>query len=336
MTGGAGFIGSALVKALLKRGNDVKVLVRKKSDLRNLEGLPVEMVYGDLYHLESVRNAVHGSEIVYHTASRYQFYPWWKKKIAPIYKINIQGTRNMIACAKEANVKRFIYTSSIITVGKDEQDGLSDESTPFSDLQRSSHYARTKYKAESIVLEEAKKGFPAVVVNPGMTFGEGDYKPTPSGDPILKFLNRIYPGYFHTIWSVADVDDVAEGHIAACEKGKMGERYILCNREHYSMRDIFKILEKITGIRSPFLRIPFSLLLPFVYADEWTAQWFPHKPLLALEGVRFCKFSLRCDHSKAVRELSYRTTPFEKTLEKAVKWYRDHGFVKRSSIKMSV
>ncbi len=329
VTGASGFIGSAIVRELCARKNGmVRALVRKSSPLINLKGLPVEIVYGDIYYPESLEQAMKGIDTVYHAASIYQFYPWWKRKVAPIYKVNIQGVRNMLSVAKRSEVKKFVYTSSVITVGEN-ADGLSDENTPSGKLQESSHYARTKLTAERMVLDEAKKGFPALVVNPGMVFGEGDIKPTPSGEPIVKCLNQSYPGYFHTIWSVADVRDVAKGHLSASEKGKIGERYILCNREHYSMKQIFKTLEKISKIRAPFIRFPYALLYPFVYIDELTTRWIPRKPILPVEGVRFCQFSLCCDNSKAVRELNYKTTPFEETLERAVKWFRDHGYLKR-------
>lgn len=213
VTGGAGFIGSAIVRALLRRGEEVAVLAKKTTDLHNLEGLPVKIARGDVYHLESLRDAVRGMDFVYHAASIYQFYPWWKKKIAPIYKVNIKGTLNVLTAAREANVKRIVYTSSIITIGKGDGNAPSDETTPLATGQLSSHYARTKYSAELHVLAEARKGFPAVVVNPGMVFGERDSKPTPTGEVVLNFLRRLYRGYFHTVWPVADVEGVAEAHL---------------------------------------------------------------------------------------------------------------------------
>lgn len=328
VTGGAGFVGSALVRALLKRGDEVHVLVRKKTDLSNLESLPVTIHLGDVYYPQTLRDAMQEVNVVYHTAAVYQFFPWWKRNMKAIYKINVNGTRNVIDSAKRAGVKRFVFTSSIITIGKTEKDYPSNENTPLGENQLSSHYARSKYVAERLILDEAREGFPAVVVNPGIVLGERDNKPTPSGEVIVKFLNRTYPGYFDTIWCLADVDDVAQGHIAAAENGRLGERYILCNKDHYSMKQIFQLLEKISGIRAPLIKFPYPLLLAFVYADEWMIRFIRHEPLLPSEGLKFCRSFLSCGNSKAVRELGYRTTPIEKTLEKAVKWYRDHGYVK--------
>ena len=329
VTGATGFVGSSLVRALLKRSNKVHVLIRQKGPgFPNLENLPITIHHGDIQFPESLKNAMRGIDYVYHTAAVYQFFPWWKQNVNAIYKVNIDGTRHVIQAAKRAEIKRFVFTSSIITMGK-KKDGLSNENTPLSEDQLSSHYARSKFEAERLVLDEARKGFPAVVVNPGIVLGERDNKPTPSGEVIVKFLNRTYPGYFDTIWCVADVDDVAQGHIVALEKGRVGERYILCNKEHYSMKEIFRLLEKISGVKAPFIRFPYPILLAFVYVDEWSMQLIRHQALLPSEGMKFCHSFLRCDNSKAVRELDYRTTPIEQTLEKAVRWYRDHGYVKR-------
>lgn len=328
VTGGAGFVGSALVRALLRRGDETKVLARKTTDLTNLEELPIKIQYGDVYYPTSLKEAMQGVEIVYHTASVYRFFPWWKRKALPIHKINVEGTRNVMRCAKQVGIRRFIYTSSVVTIGKRDDNGISDENTPLKEDQLSSHYVRTKHEAESSVLQEARKGFPAVVVNPGVVLGERDSKPTPSGELIVKFLNRVYPGYFDTTFCFADVDDVAQGHIAAMEKGRIGERYILCNKEHYTMKEFFKLLEKVSGVQAPFIKFPYPLLLGFAYLDEWSTQWIKHQPLLPSEGVQYCRSFLRCDNSKAVRELGYRTTPIEKTLEKAVRWYRDYGYAK--------
>jgi len=329
VTGATGFVGSALVRALLKRGEKVHVLVRQRGpEYPNLEGLSVKAHHGDVQYPESLKEAVCGMEVVYHAAAVYQFFPWWRRKVPSIDKINVEGTRNVLEAARQAEVKRVVYTSSIITIGKSKGEAHSNEDTPYQDGQFKSHYARTKCEAEKLVLGEAKNGLPAVVVNPGVVIGERDSKPTPSGEVILKFLKRIYPGYFDALWCTADVDDAAQGHIAAAEKGKTGERYILCNKEHYTLRELFKILEKISGVRSPFIKIPYPALLAFVFIDEWSGQFIRHRPLLSSKGLNFCRTLLRCDNSKAVRELGYRETPIEKTLEKAVKWYRDHGYVK--------
>jgi len=327
VTGATGFVGSALVRALLQREHEVHVLVRQRGPrFPNLENLPVQAHHGDIQFKEGLEAALQGIEIVYHAAAVYQFFPWWQKEAPAIHKINIQGTQNVLDCAKKAGVKRLVYTSSVVTIGKNKRGAYSTEETRLHLEEDASHYARTKQEAERLVLEEARKGFPAVVVNPGIVMGARDSKPTPSGEVIVKFLNGVYPGYFDTIWCVADVDDVAQGHMAAAEKGRIGERYILCDKEHYSMRDLFKILEKISGVKAPFLKLPYPVLQAFVYADEWSIQWIKHRPLMPSDGLKFCRSFLMCDNAKAVRELGYQTTPIERTLEKAVRWFREQGY----------
>lgn len=329
VTGATGFVGSALVRALLKHGEEVHILVRQKGpDYPNLEGLPLHAHHGDIQSVESLRNAMRGVDIVYHAAAVYQFYPWWRKKEPAIYKINVQGTQNILSCAEALGIKKLVYTSSIITIGKNPRNHLSNEETPFSEEQLVSHYARSKYEAEALVLAAARKGFPAVVVNPGVVVGARDHKPTPSGEIIVKFLNRRYPAYFDADWCFADVDDVAMGHILACQKGRVGERYILCNAQSSSMDEIFKWLEKISGVPRPRVKLPFPLIQAIAYADEWSAQFIKHKSLMPTEGLEFCKSGLRCDNAKAVRELGYAPTPIEVSLEKAVTWYRENGYVR--------
>ncbi|HOW59490.1 MAG TPA: NAD-dependent epimerase/dehydratase family protein [Candidatus Omnitrophota bacterium] len=331
VTGATGFVGSALVRALLKHGNEVHVLVRQRGpSFSNLEGLHVVPHFGDIQSIDSLKEAMKGIKVVYHTAAVYQFFPWWKKTELPIYKVNLEGTKNVVECAKEAGVKKMVYTSSIITIGKSPGKELSDETTPFSASQLNSHYARSKYETEQWVLEEAKKGFPVVIVNPGIVFGERDSKPTPSGEIIVKFLNRKYPGYVDFVWCTADVDDVAEGHIQAAEKGRIGERYILCNNEHYSLEELFRFLEDISGLKRPRIKFPVFIMKVFVYVDEWLARFIKRQPLMPSEGLKFCSMLLKCSNAKAVKELGYRTTSIEETLAKAVRWYRDHGYVKKT------
>ncbi len=330
VTGATGFIGSALTRKLLDRGDEVHILARQKNPpYTNLEDLPVRVHHGDIQNAVSLRGAMKGLDYVYHAAAVYQFYPWWKRKNLAIHKINIQGTRNVVEAARWENIRKIVYTSSIITIGRKTDGSFSNENTSYDPAQSNSNYARSKLEAERFVLEETKRGLPAVVVNPGITLGERDHKPTPSGEIIIKFLNRVYPCTFETTWCVAGADDVADGHIAAMEKGKIGERYILCNREHYSMAQIFRMLEKITGVRAPRFSLPLPLIRAFAYADEGSARWIKHQPLLSTEGLRFCSSRLKCNNAKAVRELGYANSPIETALEKAVQWYRDHGYVEK-------
>ncbi|OQA56393.1 MAG: 3 beta-hydroxysteroid dehydrogenase/Delta 5--_4-isomerase [Candidatus Omnitrophica bacterium ADurb.Bin277] len=327
VTGGTGFIGSALVRHLLAAGYRVRVLVRQKKDSLLLENLPVEVINGDVTNARAVDKAVEGCSVVFNLASLYAFYPFWMKHPKAIYRINVDGTVNMLEASLRHGVKKFIHTSTIAVLNRPVDGGSVDENAGF-DPRGASHYARSKYQAEREVLKYYSRGLPAVILNPAVVFGERDHKPTPSGDVIVKFLNRSYPGYFDTLWSVADADDVAKAHLAAVERGKAGERYILASGGHYTLREIFGILEKITGIKAPRLRIPYAVLFSFTYLEEAVAYFlFRTKPLIATEGVKFCKASLPCDGSKAIRDLGYAPTPFEETLATAVAWYRKNGYV---------
>ena len=332
VTGGTGFIGSTLVRHLLAAQYDVRVLVRQKKDSFLLENLAVEVVNGDVTNVRAVEKAVEGCSVVFNLASLYAFYPFWIKEPRAIYKINVAGTIHMLEASLKYGVKRFIHTSTIATLNARSGPELANENTGF-EYCGASHYARSKYLAEQEVLKYCRRGLEAVILNPAIVIGERDHKPTPSGDVIVKFLNRNYPGYFDSLWSVADADDVARAHLAAVECGQSGERYILANSKHYTLKEIFQLLEKITGLKAPRLRIPYSLLLGFTYLDEVLSHFlFRKKPLMPTEGVKFCRMSMAYDNSKAVRELGYTPTPFEETLGKAVAWYRKNAYVEPPGI----
>ncbi len=332
VTGGTGFVGSTLVRHLLAANYEVRILARHKKNRFLLEGLDVEIVDGDVTHPNAVEKAVKGCSVVFDLASVYTFYPFWEREAKGLYKINVQGTINMLNASLRNGVEKFIHTSTIATIGERPDGKPSDEETGF-DLKHASHYARSKYLAEQEVLKHCRMGLSAVILNPAIVIGERDYKPTPSGDVIVKFLNRSYPGYFDTLWTVADADDVARAHIAAIKRGRVGERYILCNKKHYSLKEIFQILEQISGIKAPRLRIPYPLLFGFVYLEEALSYFVLHKkPLMPTEGVKFCKMSIRYDDSKAVNELGYTSTPIEETLTKAVLWYRKNAYVEPRGI----
>jgi len=327
VTGGTGFVGSALVRHLLTAGYEVRVLARHKKNRFLLEGLDVEVFDGDIISPEAVDRAVKDCSIVFDAASIYAFYPFWEKDARALYKINVQGTINLLNAALKYKVERFIHTSTVAVINREPVGRPADEFTGF-DYSKGSHYARSKFLAEQEVLKFSKKGLPAIILNPAIVIGERDYKPTPSGEAIVKFLNHSYPGYFDTTWAVADVDDVARAHISAIKNGTIGERYILCNKKHYTLKEIFNFLEDISGVRAPRINIPYFLLFIFVHIDEFlSCKIFKKKPLMPTEGVKFCKNSIHYDNSKAVNELGYSPTPIKETLGKAVSWYRKNGYI---------
>lgn len=327
VSGGTGFLGSALVRHLIANHYDVRILARHKKNRFSVEGLDVEIVDGDIIYPDSVEKAMRGCSVVFDLAAIYTFYPFWEKEAKALYKVNVQGTINMLNAALKHKVDRFIHTSTIATIGRCPSGKPSDEDTEF-DFRNASHYARSKYLAEQEVMKFCKMGLPAVILNPGIVIGERDYKPTPSGEVIVKFLNRMYPAYFNTTWTIADADDVAKAHITAIKNGRIGERYILCNKTPHTLREIFMLLEKISGVSAPRIKIPYPLLYIFTHIDEFVSyRLLKKKPIMPTEGVKFCRFAAIYDNSRATKELSYMPTPIQETLLKAVRWYRMNGYV---------
>lgn len=333
VTGANGFLGSAVLRHLMGAGYSVRVLLREGSEESIIKGLNIEIVRGDILDSHVLEKAVEGCKIVLHLAFVYMFYPWWKREVKDIYKTNVEGTKNLLTVSLKHRVEKFIFTSSVASIGRRANGKPSNEETVFNLWRSASHYAKSKLLAEEEVLKFCTKGLPAVILNPAIVIGERDYKPTPSGEVIVKFLNRRYPFYFEATWSIADVDDVARAHISAIIKGQSGERYILCNKKSYTIGEIFKLLEEISGIKAPRIKIPYTLLLSFVYIEEALSYLIRKtKPLMSSEGVKFCKMSIKFDNSKAVRELDYTTTSLRNTLTKAVTWYRENGYIKNAQI----
>lgn len=309
VTGANGFLGLALVKQLVNSGYSVRGLMRNKHRDSDLRGLNIEVVKGDILNPQDLEKAMEGCKIIFHLASLYTFYPWWQRKAAMLYKTNVEGTRNLLTTALRNQAERFIFTSSIASL-----------------VPASSHYARSKAQAEEEVLKFCQKGLPALILSPAIIFGERDYKPTPSGEIILNFLKRRYPGYFDARLAVADVEDVARAHIAALENGRIGQNYILADNQAYSLKEVFRLLEEISGVKAPLKKIPYRLLLTFAYLEEIITP--NRKPLIPSEGIKFCKMLGKFDNTNAAKDLGYTATPLKQTLQRAVNWYRENGYLK--------
>lgn len=326
VTGGTGFVGSRLVRRLLDRGETVRCLVRKTSILGNLDGLPVEQVTGDLQDAESLAGAVRGCRVVYHVAADYRL---WSRDPQELYRNNVDGTRNLIAASEQAGCERIVYCSSVGALGIPGGGGSGTETTPVRLEDMIGHYKRSKFLAEQEALQAAGRGAPVVIVNPSTPVGPNDIKPTETGRIITRFLNGRMPAYLDTGLNLIDVDDVAEGHLLAGEKGRVGEKYILGNR-NMTLRQILETLSALTGKPAPRGKIPYGFALGIAHLNQFcSGTLFGREPGVPVEGVRMAGKLMYFDASKAVRELGLPQTPVEQALERAVRWFYDHGYVKK-------
>ena len=238
VTGATGFLGSALARELLKDGRTLKLLVRKNSDTRNIDDLDCEVAYGDLQDRDSLKSALTGCQTLYHTAA---YYSLWSRDKKLIYDINVQGTRNILESALEMGIEKVVYTSTVGCIGLSEDGSPANENQPMNPATLCNDYKLSKYEAEQVAHELFGRGLPVVIVNPSTPVGPRDIKPTPTGKIILDFLNRKMPAYIDTGLNLIDVADCARGHILAEEKGRLGERYILGNKNMPHKREIVSI-----------------------------------------------------------------------------------------------
>ena len=323
VTGSTGFLGSAVVRELLRDGREVKVLVRRETNTDNIDGLDVEIVYGDLRDSGSLQSALNGCSVLYHIAA---YYSLWDLDKRLIYDINVEGTRKILLAAQEKNLDCIVYTSTVGCIGLNNNSTPADENTPFDLNTLSNDYKKSKYQAEQVVLEFARNGLPVVIVNPSTPVGPRDIKPTPTGKIILDFLNREIPAYLDTGLNLIDVADCARGHILAEQKGVPGERYILGN-SNMSLFEILVTLEKITGLKAPRVKLPFWVALSAGWVCEVVSNHITKKPpAIPLAGVRMAKYFMYFDASKAVQKLGLPQNPVEKALKQAVDWFQDHNY----------
>jgi dihydroflavonol-4-reductase len=330
VTGASGFIGANLVHELVTRGHRVKALVRAESDLRGLAGAEFQRVTGDVLDRKLLENEIAGCDWCFHVAASYHL---WLRDYAPMYAANVEGTRNVLEAAGKVGCGKIIYTSTVGCIGLPKKISgkftPTDETAPVSEAQMSNHYKRSKWQAEQVALELARKSLPIVIVNPTAPVGPRDVKPTPTGQVIVDFLNRKLPAYLETGLNWVHVRDVAIGHILAAEKGRVGERYILGNSQgNWTMQEMLAVLEEITGIPAPKIKVPYWIALAAAHVDE-KISFFTNKPPKApLAGVRMAKYKMWFNPAKAIRELGLPQTPPEQALADAVKWFRANGYVK--------
>ncbi|MFY9610607.1 MAG: hopanoid-associated sugar epimerase [Blastocatellia bacterium] len=323
VTGGTGFVGSHLVRQLLHRGEQVRCLVRSTSRLDNLKDLAIEFVTGDLRNPNSLKLATKGCDVVYHCAADYRL---WCKDPSEMYASNVEGTRNVMQAAFDEGVRRVVYTSTVGCLGLNHDGTPANEDTPVTIDDMTGHYKRSKFLAEEEVRDWAKRGLPVVIVNPSTPVGELDIKPTPTGKIVVDFLRGKMFGYVDTGMNLIDVKDCAGGHLLAAEKGRIGERYILgaCN---LTLKELFDALATVTGIASPKTRVPHWVAESYARLENfWSIGVAGREPDVPLESVKLARYKMWFDSTKAVRELGLPQNPIEQALERAVVWFREHGY----------
>jgi dihydroflavonol-4-reductase len=318
VTGATGFVGSAVARRLLRDGHQVRVLARAGSDRRNLQGLAVEVVEGDLTRPASLLPACEGCDALFHVAADYRL---WAPDPDDLYRANVEGTRAILAAAKAAGVPRIVYTSSVAVLGIPKDGTPGSETTPVTVDDMIGHYKRSKFLAEEVAREFAADGLPVVIVNPSTPIGPHDIKPTPTGRVVRDAMLGKLPAYVDTGLNIVHVEDVAEGHWLAFERGVVGERYVL-GGYNLSLREVLTEIADIAGRSPPKVRLPHGVVMPIAYVSEAWARLTGMNPIATVEEVRMSKKRMFFTSAKAERELGYSARPARKALEDAVRWFQ--------------
>lgn len=324
ITGATGFIGASITRELLRDGREVRALVRSTADTSNLSGLDVELWRGDLLDRESLRQGLKGCDTLYHAAADYRL---WTRTPEDMYRINVGGTTAILEAALENGLSRVVYTSSVGTLGNPGDGTPGTEATPVALSDMVGHYKKSKFLAEREAEGFVGRGLPLVIVNPSTPVGPLDIKPTPTGKIIVDVLNRKMPAYLDTGLNIIAVEDCARGHILAERKGRVGEKYILGNT-NLTLRDIFGLLEEITGLPAPRVRLPYTPILLAACINEGISRITGREPLIPLAGVQMAAKFMYFDSSKAVRELGLPQSSVKDALQRAVEWFRAQGYVR--------
>jgi dihydroflavonol-4-reductase len=322
VTGASGFVGWHVARLLLESGYKVRALVRRSSVVPELD---VERIQGDLRDRASLDRATAGCSLLFHVAADYRL---WSKNPDELYRSNVDGTRNVLESARSAGIERIVYTSTVGCIGAPE-DGIGDETQPTSIGMMSGAYKRSKFLAERVALDFAAAGLPVVIVNPTAPMGDHDFKPTPTGQIVVDFLNGAMPAFIDTGLNVVDVRDVALGHLLAAERGRTGERYVL-GSENMTLRDILAELATITGRKAPSLQLPYAIAYAAGVITTAIARITGRPPRAPLDAVRMAKKKMWVSHEKAARELGYSPQPARVALARAVEWFERVKHVKHA------
>ena len=326
VTGATGFLGSHVARVLVEQGVELRLLVRPTSDLRNIDGLNVERVVGDLRDPASIEKALSGCDVVFHVAADYRL---WVRDPSEMYRSNVEGTRALLEAARKQGVRRVVYTSSVATMGfgsGSNHGNVADEQSPVSLADMIGHYKRSKFMAEQVAIDAARSGLDVVIVNPTTPIGERDIKPTPTGRIVVDFLKRKFPAYVETGLNLVDATECARGHLQALEKGRTGERYIL-GGENLTLKQILDRLAAITGLKSPMVKLPYVFAFATGVVDEMvTGRLLGREPRATIDAVRMGRKMMFVSSAKAERELGWRTVPVEGALRRSVEWFRANGY----------
>lgn len=322
VTGATGLVGGAIVRALLKAGYDVHALVRPASNRANLAGYAVTERQGDILDPATVARALEGVRFLVHSAADYRL---WARDPEVIARTNVEGTRIVMEAALEAGVERIVYTSSVATIAPAPDGTPADESRKAEPSQEMGPYKRSKIIAERLVERMvAERRLPAVIVNPSTPVGPGDVRPTPTGRLVLDAARGRMPGFVETGLNVAHVDDVAEGHVLALRKGRVGERYIL-GGDNVPLSEILAAIAKLSGRRPPRIKIPHAAVYPAAVASEAWARITGREPLITREGLRLSRQHMFYSDAKARSELGYKSRLYSEALADAVSWFAANG-----------
>ena len=324
ITGATGFVGSHVARVLAEQGACLRLLVRKTSRLENIASIPGERVVGDLTDAESLKNGMAGCEAVFHVAADYRL---WTRNPHEMYAANVEGTRAIIKAAQEAGARRVVYCSTVATMGFTGNGAMTDENSPVSLADMIGHYKRSKFMAEQVVLEAAKAGANIVMVNPTAPIGEQDIKPTPTGRIVLDFLKGKFPAYVETGLNLVDVKEVAQAHVAAYERAKPGERYIL-GGENLTLKQVLDKLSTISGVPSPTIKLPYAVaFVSGMFDTFFTGMVFQKEPRVTLDAVRMGKKKMWASSDKAARDLGWAPSPIDGALRRATDWFKANGYV---------
>jgi len=327
VTGATGFVGAHVAQMAESQGAELRLLTRATSNLKNLP-VGADVVVGDLREPAKFASALQGCDALIHVAADYRL---WVPDPTEMYKANVEGTRELLRLAREAGVRRVVYTSSVATMGF-HGDAIVDEETPVSEAAMIGHYKRSKWLAEQVTMEAARAGQEVIVLNPTTPIGSMDAKPTPTGRIVVDFLNRNFPAYVETGLNLVDVDEVARMHLVALERGRPGERYIL-GGENLTLKQILDRLAAITGLPSPTMKVPHAVAMAFAFFDETlTGKLRGKEPRATVEAVRMGKKMMFASSAKAEGELGLRVMSVEPALRAAVEWFVANGYAPLSKM----